>query len=235
MSVRPSTRYPDHEARHWWSRNDHDHVVTVVRALAARRVLEFGPGWSTLSLIEGGATHIDSCEDQPDWSQVHEDRLAGAFPAIVHIHRFVQADPLAIPGIDAAIAAVGGRAYDLALIDGPLGTNARPPAIRYAMARCAAVLAPTEDGNRTFRGQLRAIAAGAGWDIAITDTGPLSGGFALLTPPAPASDDPEHDIEPANEDEGASSSAIPLQAPIGNRRARRRARRQMQAPGGAPS
>lgn len=166
--------YP--EERHWWSFNDYGHVLDTVRALGARRILEFGPGSSTLALLEGGATTIDTCEDAPDWAQVWEERLQGAYPQIVRVHRYTLADPLSIPALD-------GRRYDLALIDGPLGTNSRPPAIRYALARCAAVLVPTEDLNRTFRDQLREIARVAGWNIAITDTGPLSGGFALMTPP----------------------------------------------------
>lgn len=167
--------YP--EERHWWSMADYGHVLDTVVALGAMRILEFGPGSSTLALIEGGATHIDTCEDAPDWAEVYEKRLAGRFPDIVRVHRYTQADPLTIPAIDNA-------QYDLALIDGPRSTERRGPAIRYALARCAAVLVPTEDRNRGFRGELEALAAAQGWAIAIAETGPLSGGFALFTRPS---------------------------------------------------
>jgi hypothetical protein len=214
--------YP--EERHWWSFNDYGHVLDTVRALGAKRILEFGPGSSTLALIEGGATHIDTCEDQADWAEVYEDRLQGKYPSIVHVRRFVNADPLSIPAID-------DERYDLALIDGPLGTQQRGPAIRYSMARCTAVLVPTEDRNRYFRGEIAAIAEAAGWEMAVTDTGPLSGGFALLTPKAHTVEE-----EPAGEPDEAPPSVLPEEidhqdppplvtrpAAPASRRARRRA------------
>jgi hypothetical protein len=191
--------YP--EERHWWSFADYGHVLDTVRALGAKRILEFGPGSSTLALIEGGATHIDTCEDAEDWATVYEDRLQGKYPAIVHLRRYTLGEPLKIDGV--------GVDYDLALIDGPRGSNSRPPVIRYAMERCAAVLVPTEDRNRTFRAQLAEIAANAGWDIAITDTGPLSGGFALLTPKAHVEQrEPDEPEEPATDDE-ATPAVLP--------------------------
>lgn len=169
----PFKLYP--EERHWWSFNDYGHVLDVVRARGAKRILEFGPGSSTLALIEGGATTIDTCEDNPDWAQVYEDRLAGRFPEIVRVHRYE-------PGTAGPLGLKGG--YDLGLIDGPLGTQNRGPAIRYAIARCAAVLVPTEDRNPSHRAEIRSIAEAYGWSMTVTETGPLSGGFALLTPPA---------------------------------------------------
>jgi hypothetical protein len=187
--------YP--EERHWWSFNDYGHVLDTVRALGAKRILEFGPGSSTLALIEGGATTIDTCEDQPDWAEVYEERLAGKYPG-VRVHRFTLAPALSIPAIDA-------ERYDLALIDGPRSTERRGPAIRYALARCAAVLLPTEDRNRHFRGEIQAIADELGWAMVVTDTGPLSGGFALLTPKAQAVEAPE----PAGEPDEAPASVQP--------------------------
>lgn len=183
--------YP--EERHWWSFSDYGHVLDTVRALGAKRVLEFGPGSSTLALIEGGATTIDTCEDDPDWAQVYEERLQAKYPQIVRVHRFTLAEPLSIPKVD-------DRRYDLALVDGPLGTNSRPVVIRYALERCAAVLVPTEDLNRDFRNTLRDIAASSGWDIAITDTGPLSGGFALMTPKAADAPVEPEDVAPVEDE-----------------------------------
>lgn len=189
--------YP--EERHWWSMNDYGAVVDAMAELRAHdfataRVLEFGPGSSTLALVEGGAETIDTCEDNPDWAQVYEARLVPRFPtpefaARIALHRYVYGDPLRIPAID-------DRRYDLALIDGPLGTDHRPAVVRYALARCRAVLVPTEDKNPAFRRMLHAIADELGWRISVAETGPLSGGFALFTPSDQAAD-PETDEPPA--------------------------------------
>ncbi len=181
---RPSfTLYP--EERHWWSFNDYGAVLDTMRLLQPKRVLEFGPGSSTLALIEGGAAHIDTLEDNPDWAEVYETRLAGKYPELVRVHRYVWADPVTIPAID-------GEHYDLALIDGPLGTDRRGAVVRYCLDHCDAVLAPTEDGNPKFRKELQDIAKATGWSIDIRETGPLSGGFALLLKPIAPSPPGEH-------------------------------------------
>lgn len=170
--MRTFALYP--EAQHWWSFTDYGAVVDVVQHLGARRVLEFGPGSSTLALIEGGATSIDTLEDDPHWAGVHEARLAARYPAIVRVHRYVWRDPLTIAPIDAA-------RYDLALIDGPRGTDRRPAVVQYCLDRCAAVLLPTEDGNPTLRPVLQMLAAARGLQLEIRETGPLAGAFALIT------------------------------------------------------
>lgn len=172
--VGPFKLYP--EERHWWSFNDYGAVLKVMRELNPKRVLEFGPGSSTLALIEGGATTIDTVEDNPDWAEVYEKRLAGKYPDIVKVHRYEWADPLSIANVD-------GEQYDLALIDGPLGSDRRADAVRYALARSKAVLAPTEDANPKVRQALIAMAKEMGLHIEIWETGPLSGGFALITKP----------------------------------------------------
>lgn len=168
--------YP--EERHWWSFADYGHVLDVVRARGARTVLEFGPGSSTLALIEGGAELVDTCEDDPHWLQVHRDRTLAGFGHIVAFHPYQVGDPIAVPSIAA------GTRYDLALVDGPLATAGRAPAIRYALERADAVLVPCESGAVTE--DLRALAAEFDRDLAITETGPLAGAFGLLTPKATA-------------------------------------------------
>lgn len=214
----PFKLYP--EERHWWSFNDYAAVVGAVYMLKTRkgqrqgieedahvgdgvhvpqipgvefRVLEFGPGSSTLSLIEGGATRIDTCEDNPDWAKTYEERLVQKFPAIVRLIRYRWSDPLAIPALE-------GERYDMALIDGPLGSDRRGDVVRYAIHRCDAVLVPTEDRNPKVRQALQAIAQEHGLKLEIRETGPLSGGFALLTrPPRPpiAADAPDADAPDA--------------------------------------
>lgn len=168
--------YP--EEQHWWSYADYRCVLGVVRRLHAVRVLEFGPGSSTLALIEGGATHIDCCEDHPDWLATYRERLEARFPRFVRMHPYTWADPVRVRTIH------GAHRYDLALIDGP-NIDQRPAVIEYCLARSEWVLFPTEDHETapSLRALAPEIAARHSRPLEIMDTGPLSGGFALLGPP----------------------------------------------------
>jgi hypothetical protein len=189
-SPRAFRLYPDGPDQHWWSRNDYGAVVDAMATLQASgrpigRVLEFGPGWSTRALIEGGAVSIDTLEDNPDWAATHEARLVKQFPGTVRLIRYAWQEPLAIPAID-------GEHYDLAFIDGPLGSNQRPEVLRYALAHATAVLLPTEDRNPALRKAIKEIAGAQGLTVEIRETGPLSGGFALLTRPITPTSANEH-------------------------------------------
>lgn len=175
----PFKLYP--EERHWWSFNDHGAVLDVMQRLQPKRVLEFGPGSSTLALIEGGAAHIDTCEDDPIWAATYEERLVPKYPGLVFLHRYTWRDPLSIPSID-------DQRYDLALIDGPRDDHSDGPdgsmriaVVRYALERCKAVLVPTE--GRDQGPMLRVfdeIANGRGRQYEVMETGPLATSFALL-------------------------------------------------------
>lgn len=164
--------------QHWWSAYDYQAVLDVMAQVTPRRVLEFGPGSSTLALIEGGAQRIDTCEDDPSWASIYEERLIPRFPTRVYLHSYVWSDPITIPACDKQL-------YDMALIDGPQSTMQRPPVIRYALQRCHRVLVPTEDHGRKATSFLRPVlmelAAEFDAEIEFRETGPLSGGFALLT------------------------------------------------------
>src|SRR4051812_12408033 len=97
MKQPPFRLYP--EEQHWWSFNDYGVVLEVTERLQAKTVLEFGPGWSTRSLIEGGATTIDACEDNPEWFRVHAERLVPNFPGIVTLHPYICSEPIVVPGV----------------------------------------------------------------------------------------------------------------------------------------
>lgn len=175
MSARVFRLYP--EEQRWWSFNDYGAVLDVMAELKPKRVLEFGPGSSTLALIEGGAEYIATCEDDAKWFGVYAERLGQKFNGIVDVVRYTWADPLSIPSVDE-------QRFDLALIDGPHNVSRRVAVLRYALARCAAVLIPTEDSDE--HGGLRAAIAReaelAGASVRFMETGPLSGGFAMVTP-----------------------------------------------------
>jgi hypothetical protein len=176
------------ESRHWWSTTDYGAVLGVMRQLQPQTVLEFGPGSSTLALIEGGARRVDSCEDRPDWMATYRARIADKYPTAefqtkVRIIPYTWSDPVVVEGLSE-------EPYDLALIDGPYTSEKRPPVIEFCLQRARVVLVPTEDDGRTYKSFLRPhierLAAQYGWTVAYTETGPDSGGFALLTKTKPA-------------------------------------------------
>lgn len=176
--ISPFKLYPVEQ--HWWSYADYAAVLAVMRERKPARVLEFGPGSSTLALIEGGATHIDTCEDKSSWAEVYRERLQDRFPGVVTLRGYVWQVPLSVMGVD-------DQRYDLALIDGPHTTPRRPMVIEYCLQRCDAVLLPTEDwdGERRLPDAplpkaCAELAEKYGRTLTITETGPLSGGFALL-------------------------------------------------------
>ena len=174
----PFALYP--AEAHWWSYRDYGAVLGTVRALEARTVLEFGPGSSTLALVEAGATTIDACEDDPDWLEVHRSRIGRQFAGLVELHAYTWRETLTIPAID-------GRRYDLGLVDGPHDTPRRPAVLEYCLARCRAVLIPTEDHkvkSPPLRPAIAWFADVTRSSLEIVETGPLSGAFALLIPGA---------------------------------------------------
>lgn len=162
------------EEQPWCSFADYRMILDTVRGLGAATVLEFGPGYSTLAIIEGGATTIDICEDDPHWLQVYTERLN--YPPFVKPFLYDWKLPLDIPGLR--------NFYDLAVVDGPHQTPLRIDAVRFAMARAKVVLVPTEDAGRELRSYLRPLlfdlAVQEHWDFMVTNTGPVAGGFALL-------------------------------------------------------
>lgn len=161
--------------QHACSFADYGAILAATRRTKARTVLEFGPGWSTLALIEGGALAIDSCESDPHWHEVYKTRLA-AHAAKVAPHFYRWTDPLRIGAID-------GRWYDLAFIDGPQRIEDRPACIAYAIDRCARVLVALEEHDTTpvLRDHVFAIANRAGRSVTIERTGPFAGAYALIS------------------------------------------------------
>lgn len=135
----------------WWKFEDYESLLTAAERFRPRRVLEFGPGGSTLALVEGGATSIDSCEDDAKWLETYSQRIGAAHGGIVRFHAFVNGDPVSIPALD-------GARFDLAFIDGPKQTPTRLPAIRYAQAHADVVLChDVETMRRLFDLRIDAI------------------------------------------------------------------------------
>lgn len=171
MMTGPFRLYP--EEQHFLSFLDYGAILSTVERLRPATVLEFGPGWSSLALVEGGATRIDACEDADSWRKLWHDRLR-KYPQVT-VQWYEWADPLTVPQFD-------GERYDMGLIDGPYDVAKRPAVIDYCLQRCAAVLVPLELGDAfDLRPVVWALAEKHGCLLETRETGMLAGAFALMT------------------------------------------------------
>lgn len=168
----PFQMYP--EEKHFWSFNDYGAVLDAMHRFDVRgRVLEFGPGSSTLALLEGGASWIVAYEDDPHWL-AHYERTIVEKHAEVILLKYDWRDPLDI--WDQSL-------YSFALIDGPAETARRPACIEFAIKRSAIVMVALEcnEGSTLMRDTCIRLAEQHRRAIEIMETGPLAGAFALLT------------------------------------------------------
>ena len=165
---------------HFCSMADYGAIVTIARRLGAQSALEFGPGYSTLALIEAGVPYIDCCEDNEHWAEVARKRLedVGALSGQVSLFAYQWAEPLTVP----ALEAINRERYDLALVDGPHNLARREAVVEYCMTRAKAVLVPLEESHGPLMHRVcDYMAARHGATLEIIPTGPLAGAFGLLT------------------------------------------------------
>lgn len=146
----------------WWSFNDYRGLMNLTRRFAPKTVLEFGPGSSTLALIEGDAGRIDSMEDNPVWLERH--RGLEKYPG-VRLVPYTWSDPLVLPP----------TRYDMAFIDGPLRTENRVAVLEACLDRCDVTICPAEE--RMDRAYLvphvERLAKKYGRTLEWVETGPL--------------------------------------------------------------
>lgn len=168
----PFKLYP--EEKHFWSFNDYGTVLSVVLRLQPKTVLEFGPGNSTLALIEGGAETIDSLEDDWSWCEVYKARLEDRFASKVKIIPYTWTNLIQVPRLR--------DHYDLSLIDGPSETPRRAAVLDFCLARCAWVLVALESqqGGTLMLEACQAARGSRSMDV--IETGPDAGSFALIGP-----------------------------------------------------
>jgi hypothetical protein len=103
--------------------NECEFVTTFCRNWNIKTAIEFGPGNSTLALIDGGVDRIETFEQCFDRAKA----IRGEFGAGVRVHVYAP-DELPIR------YALPLTSYDLALIDGPTVNN--PPARLNAALFC---------------------------------------------------------------------------------------------------
>lgn len=90
---------------------DYATILKECAALGAKTALEFGPGYSTLALIEAGLDRIVSLEHNDEWLDKMAIRFAD-YPQ-VEVKRY-QDEP-------EATADLGDESFDVAFVDSPQG------------------------------------------------------------------------------------------------------------------
>lgn len=96
--------------------DDYQALMDECHRLGAHSALEFGPGASTLALVEAGLDRIVTLEHDPKWRAIATERCA-AHPQ-VRVLAYSNART-----IDPKLLA--GEALDLAFVDSPVGIEAR--------------------------------------------------------------------------------------------------------------
>lgn len=174
MTARRFELYP--EERHFCSFADYATVLDATRRLTPARVLEFGPGWSTLALVEGGARQIDALEDDPHWLGVARERLA-AHADVVRLLLYGWRDGAPVLPLDP------GARYDLLVIDGPADVRRRPAVLEVALPHCSHALVALEtDSGSIMADAVHEQASRSGRAVERHETGPLAGAYALIGP-----------------------------------------------------
>jgi hypothetical protein len=91
---------------------DYGHIVRFAREIGATSALEFGPGVSTLALVEAGVRRIATCEYQAKFLVQARQKLA-RYPQ-VRLYGFRNSSPAVVDGLPP------GR-FDVAFVDSPVG------------------------------------------------------------------------------------------------------------------
>jgi hypothetical protein len=97
--------------------DDYGALLGECQRVGARNILEFGPGISTLALIESGAERVVTCEYQDRWLASAQELLKG-HPQ-VSVHRYHNEIDVRVSGL------ASGKEFDFAFVDSPLGSPSR--------------------------------------------------------------------------------------------------------------
>jgi hypothetical protein len=108
-----------------------DYAALMGAARGMKRVMEFGPGASTLAMIEAGVEHIVSAECNPKWEATANERLKEYVDAKrVEIVRFTNTVPVTFnPEVTGP--------FDLVFVDSPVGIEARSAARHPGQENCS--------------------------------------------------------------------------------------------------
>jgi tRNA A58 N-methylase Trm61 len=117
------------EERAVFTFDDYAAVMGAVRGM--KRIMEFGPGASTLAMIEAGVEHIVSAECDPKWEAAASERLREYIDAKrVEIVRFTNTVPVTFsPEVEGP--------FDLVFVDSPVGIEARSAVRHIGQTNCS--------------------------------------------------------------------------------------------------
>lgn len=101
--------------------DDYGALISEIKRIDARKVLEFGPGISTLAFIESGCTDIVTLEYQARWIASAKNRLWQY--KNVKIIPYENTPDIVIPDLDKS-------RFDMIFVDSPMGTDL-PMATRF--------------------------------------------------------------------------------------------------------
>lgn len=93
-----------------------DYGELIKYASGAKSALEFGPGLSTLALIEAGVKHIVTCEHDPEWHRRSVESLK-PYPQCRVLHYDNVAPEANVEALK------DNEQFDLAFVDSPSGTE----------------------------------------------------------------------------------------------------------------
>ncbi len=94
------------------TKTDHCHLINIARG--ASRVVEFGPGYSTLAFIEAGVNEIIGLEHDSKWNEVQVDRFKD-YPQVTIDWYYNEAPKARVPDF------YKGVDFDFAFVDSPKG------------------------------------------------------------------------------------------------------------------
>lgn len=109
------------DERSVFSFDDYAALLSEVARIGAKRVLEFGPGVSTLALIEADCTEIITLEYQARWMATAKNRL-WQYKNVKLLH-YENRPEINIPDLEFA-------RFDMIFVDSPMGTDL-PMATRF--------------------------------------------------------------------------------------------------------
>lgn len=99
-------------------RAEYEYIIAACKKINAKSALEFGPGSTTLALIEAGLERIVTCEHIDKWYEAAKERFKDYKQ--VQVVRFRNEAPIA--RVDELLGQ-----FDIGLVDAPSGYTGRHP------------------------------------------------------------------------------------------------------------
>jgi len=140
------------------TKSEHDLLAEDARKLHLRKILEFGPGVSTLAFIQAGANTITSLEYNPEWVAKYADKFS--IYRQVRVLLFENTPHISVPETD-------DERYDACFVDSPTGGMfkkfSRINAALYAAAHTNRIY--LHDVDRPAEQRTIAVLEDLGWSM----------------------------------------------------------------------